>query len=162
MALALEDGQRVWLKVQQYLTTHGVGGPTGAALDAFRTLKDWMVGAKGNPQLQFIPFSDADITQDTGLSPIAVPCTFYAIYVKKGATATDSYVRVYNQASNTTITLAFVGGILAVANDEFYAVYPKGIKLATDLTISADTGAGAGAESTGGDAGDGFVIVGAL
>jgi len=163
MALTLEDQVLVWQRVEKALQAQNA---TKVAQEAFKALKENLV-ARGIAQLQFIPFSDistADpgIDQDTGYSPIgAVASTVYALFVKKGSTATDSYVRLYNQTSNTTITLAFVSLILAVAGDEAFSTYPKGLIFGTDLTISADTGAGAGTESTAGDAGNGFVLIGA-
>lgn len=158
MALALLDGTFTWQKVEHQLATQQA---TPAAVDAFRNLKNYLVG-NGNPQLQLIPFTDADVTTNTGFSPIGgVTSTVYAVFVKKRTTATDAFFRLYNDTTNVTITLAFVSGNLAVSGDEFIAIYPKGLIFATDLTISADTGAGTGTESTAGDAGDGFVLVGA-
>lgn len=164
MALTLENGTFAWQRVKHGLAQAGAThtGATPAAVDAFRTLKDYLVGNKGNPQLQYIPFSDADVTTNTGYSPIGgVASTVYGFYVKKRTTATDSYLRLYNDTTNVTITLAYVGGMLSVSGDEFFAIYPDGLAFGTDLTISADTGAGTGTESAAGDAGDGFVIIGA-
>ena len=163
MALALEAAANVWRKVDAALAQGGnsTKGADPVIVKAFQALKESLV-QRGNLDLQIIPFSDADIIQDTGLSPIgAVTSTVYALYVRKRLTGMDSFVRLYNATTNTAVASAFWGINLQVAQDEAFIVNPRGSIFGTDLTISADTGAGAGTESTSLDAGDGFVIVGA-
>ena len=156
MALALQNGIQVWQKVEKALTNANPG-----AQEAFRGLKKWLTTQKGNPQLQFIPFTAALLVADTGYSPIAVPATVYAIYAKNtGSGGTDSYIRVYNSATNTTNTAAFITGVIQVAGDDFYAMKSNGWAFGTDVTISADTGTDA-TESAAADAADGFILVGA-
>ncbi len=166
MALALQDGTFAWQTVFHTLATQNAGH---AAVEAFKDLKDVLVGAKGNPQLQVIPFSaittaDPGICQDTGYSPIgAVTSLVYAFFAKNQNTGdgTDSYIRLYNATTNTSVSAALVSGLIQSANDEFFYIAQSGIRFATDLTISADTGAAAGTESAAANAAWGFVLVGA-
>ncbi len=159
MALALLDGELTWQKVFHQLSHQDA---SSAIVEQFKAFREYMTGAKKNPSLQLIPFNDTQITTDTGYSPIGgVTSTVFAFYVKKRATATDAFVRLYNDTTNTTIGNAYVGVNLMVASDDFASFYPKGQIYATDLTISSDTASGGGTESTAGDSGDGFVLVGA-
>jgi len=118
---------------------------------------------KGNADLQLIPFDTTLICTDTGYSPVgAVTSTVYFVYAKNpgAGDGTDSYIRLYNETSNTTNTNAFITGLISDDNDIFMFVSPTGVVYGTDLTISADTGTD-GTESTATNAADGFVIVGA-
>lgn len=166
MALALQDGTFAWQTVFHTLATQNAGR---VAVEAFIKLQGFIVGAKGNPQLQVIPFSsistaDPGIAQDTGYSPIgAVTSLVYAFFAKNQnvGDGTDSYIRLYNATTNTAIASAFVSGFIQAAGDEFLYIASQGVRFATDLTISADTGAGAGTESAAANAAVGFVLVGA-
>ena len=157
MALSLQDGGLVWQKVKKALT-----GANPAAQEAFNELRKYFATQGGNPQLQFIPFSDAEVTQATGVSPIgAVTSTVYGLYAKKGDSDTDCVIALVNQVSNTTVALHLVSVFLQTAKDEAFVVNPKGVVFATDLTISGETTAYDGTEVAAGAAGGGFVIVGA-
>jgi hypothetical protein len=161
MAITLEDGQRVWLKVAAYLSSHDEGGASSAAVDTFRALKDWMVSPRGNPQLQFIPYSAAAIVTNLGYAPIAVPCKVYGWYGKNtgGSGGTDSYITLHNAANNASVP--FLTNLIQDDNDEFAAVYPRGIAFGTDITISGATTIGGATESAAADSADGFIIIGA-
>ncbi len=166
MALALQDGTFAWQTVFHTLDTQKA---TPVVKESFKALREFIVGAKGNPQLQVIPFSaittaDPGICQDTGYSPIgAVTSLVYAFYAhnQNVGDGTDSFVRLYNATTNTAVSSIFVSGLIQSADDEFLYICQKGLRFATDLTISADTGAGAGTESAAANAAIGFVLVGA-
>jgi hypothetical protein len=164
MALTLESAPQIWQRVDQFLNN----AKTNPAIVAqFRALRNYLVQQGGNPQLQFIPFSEADIVQATGYSPIAVPCTVYGVFqVKTGATGiagttTDSWLTVGNAATNTVDTTKFIALMTSYAGHQVAAFYPQGLIFGTDLTISGETSAQDGTESTAGDSGPGFVIIGA-
>jgi hypothetical protein len=162
MALSLAAGNLVWQTVKQALTNKNP-----AIQGQFKALKEYLVSQVHNPDLQFIPFSDAQLTQATGYSPIAVPCTLYAVYfIKNGTTgtgtATDSWLTIANDASNVTDATKFVALMTSVAGQQVAAVYPGGLIFGTDITLSGETSAQDGTESTAGDSGSGFIIVGAV
>ena len=164
MALSLQDPHLVWQKVKKATAN---ANPSVQA--AFRELKTYLATQGGNPQLQFIPFGEADIIQATGYSPIGnVTSTVYGAFAKKvgaGAgvapTGTDSMLTLQNATTNTDVTKILVALVMDVANAEVVAIKPTGWIFATDLTISGQTAALDGTESTANDSGGGFVIVGA-
>lgn len=160
MAVSLQDANLVWQKVKIALT-----GANPAAQAAFAGLKMWLAQQKGNPQLQFIPFGDADLVQATGYTPVAAACTVYGVWFKKNGTGTgtgtDSWLTLANDTSNVTDATKFVALMTSLAGQEVFATYPAGLAFGTDLTISGETSAQDGTESTSGDSGSGFVIIGA-
>ena len=160
MAVSLEDGNLVWQKVKiALLNAHP------AAQSAFKGLKEYLAQQKGNPQLQFIAFSDGNLTQATGYSPVGAACTLYGVWFTKNGTGTgtgtDSWLTIANDASNVTDATKFVALMTSLAAQQVYATYPDGLAFGTDLTISGETSAQDGTESTGGDSGSGFVLIGA-
>jgi hypothetical protein len=162
MALSLEDGGKVWSKVRQALI-----GANPAIQGQFKALKEFTVSQRGNPSLQFIAFSDADLIQATGVSPIAVPCTLYGVYFKKNGTsgtgtATDSWLTIGNAATNTVDATKFVALMTSVAAQEVAAVYPTGLIFGTDITLTGETSAQDGTESTAGDSGSCFIVIGGV
>lgn len=162
MALSLENGQNVWRKVDQFLASHDSGTATPSAVGAFRALKEWLVTQKGNPQLQFIPFSAADIVTNTGYSPIgAVASQVYGLYAKNtgGSDGTDSFIALHNATDNASAAL--FAAVIQDDNDEVVYTNAQGLAFGTDLTISAATTIGGSTESAEADAADGFVVVGA-
>ena len=162
MALSLESGNLVWQKVRKALVN-----ANPAIQGQFKALKEYMVSQKRNPDLQFIPFNEAVLVQATGYSPIGgVTSTLYGVFfIKNGTsgtgTGTDSWLTIANDASNVTDATKFVALMTSVASQQVSAVYPNGLIFGTDLTISGETSAQDGTESTANDSGNGFVVVGA-
>jgi len=161
MALSLENANLVRQKVKIALTE-----ASPAAQAAFEGLQRYLANQRGNPDLEFIAFSDADITTATGFSPIGVGCKVYGVYARKTGTsgtgtATDSWLTVGNAATNTVDATKFIALMCQADDDEVFAVYHKALNFATDLTISGETSAQDGTESTAGDSMNGFVIIGA-
>ena len=161
MAVTLQDSNLVWQSVKAALAN-----ANPAVVEAFRALKIYLATQKGNPDLQFIPFSDADITQATGYSPVAAACTVYGVYLAKtgtsgAGTATDSWLTVGNAATNTVDATKFIALMTSFDGQEVFGIYPHGLAFGTDLTISGETSAQDGTESTAGDSGNGFVLIGA-
>ena len=161
MAVTIENANLVRQKVKSALmNAHPV------AQDAFADLLKYLATQGGNPDLQFIPFSDAQIIASTGYSPVGAACKFYGVYFKKSGTsgtgtATDSWLTIGNDASNVTDATKFVALMTSANGDQVFATYPAGLAFGTDLTISGETSAQDGTESTAGDSGNGFVIIGA-
>lgn len=160
MAIALQDTIKVFTKT--FATLDHLEA-SGLAREVFKVLKDKLVAL--NIQLQFIPFSDTDLTTATGYSPIGAACTLYGAYFKKigtgTGTGTDSWLTIANDTSNVTDATKFVALMTSVANQEAVGIYPGGLIFGTDITISGETSAQDGTESTAGDSGSGFVIIGA-
>lgn len=161
MALTLQDQVNVWLKAEARLSDLGA---SKVAQDAFRALRERLVSA--GIQLQYIAFSDATagdpgICQNTGYSPVGVPCTVYGLYARnRGAgDGTDSFISLHNAADNASAPL--VTAVIQDDNDEFIAIKYNGWTFGTDLTISGANSAGGATESAAANAAVGFVIIGA-
>lgn len=173
MALSLQDENLVWHKVNKALAvqTAGTAGTAAspASQNAFRALKLQMATQQLAPQLQFVPFSYANLTGATGYQPgIAQAFHLYGLWAKKtGTGTTGAFLDVFDAAAPSGAllrTCAFLstgvsgGGV----GDEIALVFPQGLAFATDLTlISATTATGGTAITGAGDIINGFVIVGA-
>ena len=167
MALALEQENAVWQKVHKVLGNQSGGAVTGTAANpisqnASRALKLQLATQKLAPQLQFVPFSYANITGATGYQPgIAGAFTLYGVYAHKSGTGTTgAYLHVDDAASGTP-TATRVCTYLKTTLDEFFWVSP-GIAFATDVTIGVwSTNTGTTAITGAGDVIQGFLIIGA-
>ena len=161
MALSLEDQRAVWRKVDQFFQSHDSGTATQAAVDAFRALKAYLTSGGTATQFQFVPYSAAQIVTNLGYAPVGAACQVYGWYGKNtgGSDGTDSFVALHNAANNASVPLVI--NLIQDDDDEFFAVYPKGLAFGTDLTISGATTIGGATESVAADSCDGFVILGA-
>mgnify|MGYP001569562629 CR=1 FL=1 len=162
MALSLQDGNLVWDKVRKALI-----GANPAIQGQFKALKEYIVQQGRNPQLQFVTFSDAEVTTATGFTfqASAGASTLYGVYfIKNGTsgtgTATDSWLTIGNASTNTVDATKFVALMTSVAGQQVAAIYPAGLIFGTDNTVSGETSAQDGTESTAGDSGSGFMIIG--
>ena len=163
MALTLEAGNLVWTKVSKALIN-----ANPAAQGQFKALREYVVSQRANPTLQFVSFSDADITTATGYTfqAVAGALTFYGLYfIKNGTsgtgTGTDSVVSLDNASTNTVVSTKLISVSTQVAGDQFALTFPAGLIFSVDFTVTGETVAKDGTESTAGDAGSGFAIVGA-
>ncbi len=160
MALTLERYQSVWRKVDAWFSYHDGGSSAPAHVAAFQGLKANLI-TRGIENLQFMPFSAADIVTNLGYSPLDVPAKVYGFYVKNPGTSTgtDSYITLHNAANNASVP--FITGLIQLVDDEFSYINSRGIDFTTDVTVSGATASGGATESAAVDAGDGFLIVGA-
>lgn len=155
MAIALESADRVRQKTRA-LTLNPM---------VFLSLKDFFhyhSTNKGNADLQLVPIADADVTGSDGVVAMDVPATVYVVYIKKGATATDSYFKLFDDITDdSTTTDTRLSLALLEANEEHLVVYPKGLTMATGIVATSHTNSGGSTDSTAGDSGNGFLIIGA-
>ncbi len=159
MALSTQDGVLVWQKVAKALL-----GANPAQAAAFRDLKNYITTQGGNPQLQFVPFTAAQIVTAGGFAAADVACTVYGVYGKGARTSgtTAAFFQLFAQADNTaSTTLITYGTRFMAAGQSFAAVFPSGLAHETALTIAADTTVAGATESSAADACNGFVIIGA-
>ena len=171
MALSLESPSLVRQKVYAALGT--VGGP-GSSSDPAGSAKQklWWAAAReffnqwanqGNANLQFVPFDDTQITTaggyDTGLD---AACQVYMFYAKKNANATAAVVKLYDNVTGDSVTTEqTLSMLLDESSQETMQIYPTGFSQATGLIVVAHTTVEGTTDTTAGDAGDGFVIIGA-
>lgn len=172
MALALQDQNLVWQKVGKTLDvqTAGTAGTSAnpASSNIFRSLKLQMATQQLNPQLQYVPFSYANLTGATGYQfGISGAFHLYGFWAKKtGTGTTGTFVDVFDAETTTAANFKFAGvlttGATGVGGDEMSYVFPLGLAFATDATVIVATTATGGTASTGaGDIVNGFAIIGA-
>ena len=166
MALSLQDSNLVWQKVKIALASE----PTGAgsftpppAIDAFKSLKEYLATALGNPQLEFVPIDATDIDDASGKVLADVACTLYAVFLKKLATATDVYTHILDDATDDTGVATDTRVLLAMLESEesAFAIYPNGIPMAAGVVAKAYTTAAGTTDSAAADTPNGFIIIAA-
>lgn len=173
MALALQDQNLVWQKVGKTLDVQ-VAGTAGTAANpasqnVFRALKLQMATQQLAPQLQYIPFSYANLTGATGFQfGISGAFHLYGIWAKKTGTGTTGAILTAFDAETTTAASFMFASKLSTGvsggtvGDEVAITWPLGLAFATDVTIITATTATGGTAITGaGDVVNGFAIVGA-
>lgn len=164
MALSLQDGQKVWAKVAQALGNQVVGtagtGSNPAAVAAFKGLKQWFVEQGGNPQLQFVPFTEAQADDDDGTGIVDAACKVYAVYIKKNTSGTDAYMKLYDSATvDTTAAQQIFALPLFDANKDAFQIHPTGIAMANGVTVTQHTTSIGVTDAS--EGANGFVIIGA-
>lgn len=165
MALAVENSNKVWQKVKLALNA-GAGANKSfspATQEALLALKQYLATQMKNPDLQFIPFSAAQIVTNGGYSPDIDAHKVYAFVGKNSGAGdgTDSFVSVHDATSNAATTSARASATITDDYDEFALIFPRGLPMGTELTVSAATAIAGSGESAEANACDGFVIVGA-
>jgi hypothetical protein len=156
MALSLENSNLVWQKVNVALAN-----AEPAAQKAFAGLKQWLAQQKGNANLQFILIDDADVTGTDGVVSADAACRVYGVYVKKRATATDSFFKLFDDATNdgTAGDQRIVLALLEASETQVF-IAPDGLSMGTGIVSTSHTTSQGTTDSTAGDSGDGFLIIG--
>ncbi len=152
-----------------YNAVYGTG--TGTTVDSVSQYHFYAVKAfflhmainKGNPDLQFCPYTAEQATTNLGTSLVGGACTLYAWYGKarRSSGTTASFQAIHDAADNSATTTTVDTALIKLTGNQFFFVHPNGVALATDAVISAATAVGGATESTAADATDGFIIVGA-
>lgn len=158
MALALENANLVWQKAKAALVD-----ADPSIQNAFLDLKMQLATSKGNPNLQFIGFSEAQAIANNGADLVSAACTLYGVYVKgtRVTGTTSAFFAIHAAADNTATTTTIFTSRLKAIGQYFAGLFPKGLASETGLTVSFATAVGGATESTTPDGGNGFVIVGA-
>lgn len=165
-ALANEGANLVWQRVQAFLLSNKADE---AVQLQFKQLRMYLATQQKNPPLQFLSFSDANVTTAGGIQLGTGTPLIYAVFVIKNGTsgtgtATVSYIKVYDDATDdTTASNERIALPLLAASDSSLFMYfnPAGAaRFANGVVVGADTTIAGTTDSTAGDAGPGFVIVG--
>lgn len=154
MALSLEAAGLVKQK-----TRHRTRDPlVNHALQAFFARH----AQKGNADLQLVEIDDTDLTGTNGVIVATPAAVVYVAFIRKRATATDSYFKIYDDATvDTTATDARVVLPLLEASEDNIVIFPDGLDMADGIVATSHTTPLATVDSTAGDSGDGFIILGA-
>lgn len=158
MALATENANLVWQKAKMALMD-----ASPAIQQTFLDLKMYLATQGRNPDLQFIPFSEAQAIANNGTDLVGAACTLYGVYFKAKRTTgtTAAFFAIHAAADNTATTTTITTNRVKVTGQKGAEIFPTGIAVETGLTVSCATAVGGATESTTPDGVDGFVIVGA-
>lgn len=160
MAIALENPNLVWQKVKIALMASAANP---SAVEAFFELKKYLAQQKGNPNLQFVPYSAEQIVTNGGYCPDVDACTIYGFFAKGRRTSgtTASFVTVNDATDNSGTTTTVYSKRFKVTGESVAIIDPIGQVIATDITVSGATAVGGATESSAADAADGFLVIGA-
>lgn len=158
MALSTENANLVWQKTKMALMD-----ANPAIQQMFLDLKMYLATQGRNPDLQFIPFSEAQAIVNLGTDLVGAACTVYGVYYKAKRTTgtTAAFLSLNAAADNSATTATIWTQRIKAVGQKGAAVWPTGLASETGLTVSAATTVGGATESTTPDGADGFVIVGA-
>lgn len=168
-----EPANNVWIRVNIALSS-GVGAANGigsaqaneASARILQQVRLFLATQAFNPNLQFVPFTDAQLTTAGGILLGSGTPRLYVIYIKKTGTtgvgtATVSYVKFYDDATDdTTAAHERIALPLLAAAEEVLYISPTAVAYASGITAGADTTIAGTTDTTAGDAGNGFIIVG--
>lgn len=173
MAIATQSAGLVRQKAYNAVYGTGTGTTTNTVSPyhfyAIKALFLHLAMNKGNPDLQFIPYTAEQITTQAsfGFNPDVDASTLYCWFGKARRTSgtTDAFETLLDATvgadSDVETTIIAINRIRAVGQ-QFLEVWPNGYAIATDLTIQSTTSmAGPAAESTAANATDGFLIISA-
>lgn len=175
MALATQNANLVRQKAYNAVYGTGVGvGTSPFASDSVSPYHFYAVKAlflhlaanKGNPDLQFIPYTAEQATTNAGYSPDVDAHTLYAWFGKarrtSGTTAAfETLLDGTAGADSDAVTTQITAQRIRLTGQQFFFVWPNGFIMATDLVITSTTTLGGATESTAANSTDGFVIIGA-
>ena len=168
-----EPANNVWIRVQIALSS-GVGAANGigsaqaneASARILQQVRLFLATQAFNPNLQFLTFTDAQVTTAGGVLLGTGTPRLYVIYAKKTGTsgvgtATVSYLKFYDNATDdTTASAERIALPLLAAAEEVLYISPTAVAYANGIAVGADTTIAGTTDSTAGDSGNGFVIVG--
>ena len=167
--MALTTANANIARQKAYNAVYGTG--TGTATDSVSPFHFYAVKAfflhmainKGNPDLQFLPYTAEQAIVNNGTDLVGAACTLYAWYGKARRTSatTAAFQSIHDAADNTATTTTVDTVLIDLTGAQFFIVHPNGKALATGLTISSATAVGGATETTAALATDGFIIVGA-
>src|ERR1035437_3294307 len=118
---------------------------------------------KGNPDLQFLPYTAEQAIANGGTDLVGAACTLYAWFAKarRSSATTVAFQSINDAADNSATTTTVDSALVDITGAQFLIVHPNGKALTTGLTISSESAVGGATETTAALATDGFIIVGA-
>jgi hypothetical protein len=168
-----EPANNVWIRAQIFLASGtGVAGGIGSAQAnevtrrILEQMRMFLATQAFNPNLQLVSWTDAQATTAGGLLLGSGTPRLYAVYAKKSGTsgtgtATISYLKFYDDATDdTTASHERLALPLLAAAEEVLYISPTAVAYASGIVVGADTTIAGTTDSTAGDAGPGFIIVG--
>lgn len=156
MALTVESATKVRQKTRMAVRNPGI-------FYALKALFLHLACNKGNPDLFFATITGTTVDDAGGQVLVDAPCTLYAVYGKKAATATDVYLAIFDDATDDAgagtdgrVVLPFL-----LSGEEAFYLSPDGLTLAAGCVAKAYTDFDGTTDSTDTDCPNGFAIIGA-
>lgn len=154
MAVSLESANKVRQK------TFALAQLDVSAYRALQAFFQYWATHKGNADLQVFQFSEAECDAAGGTALLSGACTVHFIYVKKAASDTNNYFKIFDDATDdTTTTDQTYAAPLFISGESQVWQSNSGLPLATGIVVTQHTTS----EGTtdGSDGGSGFIIVAA-
>jgi len=156
MAVSTESAGRVRQRCLELSKNPGV-------FYALKSLFLYLAANKGNPDLEFLPFTGTSVEAAGGQVLVAGACKIFAVWGKKPATDTeDAYLAIFDDATDDTG--AGTDGRLVLgfqdADEEQFYLNPDGLDMATGVVAKSYTDFDGTTDTTAGQAPNGFVIIG--
>ena len=159
--VSLENANLVWQKAAISLDSLGANK---VGREAFRVLKAYLSAEKRNLNLQFVPIDATAVDGANGSVIMDGPCRVYGVFLKKQATAVDTYLALLNDdtddASPVTDVRLVVG--LQESAEQATVLYPAGIAMSVGVVAKAYTEFDGTTDAAEADTPNGFVIIGSL
>ena len=155
MALSLENANTAKQKVKiALMNAHPVHQ------GAFKALFEFLATQGGNPDVQFVPFTEAQCDAAGGTNVVDAACQLYGVYVQKISAATDNYFKLYDDLTDDTTAGDQIVAVPLLDTAQTAAeFYPGGLDFAVGIVVTQHT-TSIGV-TDGSDGGDGFIILGA-
>ena len=162
-AFAYESAGKVRQKAINGILTQDKGTSTASSAGVFLMVKALflhLAANKGNPDLQFLTFTEAQCDAAGGTNLGTGACNLYGVYIKKVSAATDNTFFIYDDATDDTAAGdAKIGLDLAADEEIAFAFYPNGLVFADGIVVTQySNGIGA---TDGSDGGNGWIVISA-
>lgn len=170
MAIATQNANLVRQKAYNAVYGTGTGTTSNSVspyhFSAVKALFIHLAMNKGNPDLQFIPYTAEQAITNAGYSPDVDACTLYAWFGKarrtSGTTAAFEALLDGTAGSDSdAVTTHIAIHRIRAAGQSFFDVWPDGYAIATDIVVTSNTLVAGVLESTAANSTDGFLIISA-
>ena len=151
MSLSLESFNRAFQRTRMISRNPGV-------FYGLKAIRLYLSANRNSPDLQF-----KVLTSGANSTLTAEACKVFAVFAKKGNSATASFLKVSNHATQVQASSDIILRS-NTANEEILLLYPDGHTLGTGLAAGSYTaydGSNATTPSTAGDHFSGFILIGA-
>lgn len=159
MALGTTEAQ-LFAKQRGVIVSGALGG-TGSSVAKAAMKFFFMYMGQFKNATQLLTYVISDLTVD--INPGDAACKLWMVYLKKQATGTDAYFKVFDDTTDATAGNAKLAMPLLIASEEQFWFSPSGLDLATGLCIGSYTafiGANNVTPSTTGDGPNGIMFYG--
>jgi hypothetical protein len=158
--LVTENANLVWQKAAISLESLGA---KKLYREQFRALKAYLSGEKNIKDLQFVAITSTSVDDANGQVVMDGPCRVYGVFLKKAATATDTYLALLNDDTDDASPITDVRIVIGLQEsaEQAAAFHSAGMVMSVGVVAKAYTEFDGTTDSTDTDCPNGFVILGA-